>query len=472
MSNRVVCNFPALVALMCFGSVSIASPSPALSDTQFRTNAGASEAGRAAGEFAIRDGSTPGSGEPDGPVGILEITTVPNDAEVWLDGVKMGITPLVLHQWPVGECHLRLLLDEYVTVEQDVRVTEGERTRIHSVLVPDWGSLAIDSEPAGAAVILDEVPTDHTTSCQLDRIRSGKRSIRLSLHGYEDASGEVVVVRGMESRLALRLVQQRASLSVTSAYEDGTPCKGDLSIDGKPHGKTPWVGLVAVGQRDVVVSCAGGNGQGALLTKHGEKASLGIQVVGLPTEKERGRVNGRKPRGTRGAVLRGTASSDGAAGAMEEDHAEGDSLVYSVGGSVELDDRPVRIPVSLSASSGIVLYDGRVMRTHVGMGLDAGLRFRALTWMVPTLGVWWTVESPQNVTLRPGVQWYFGSFPLFVRTAVVAMVHPGRKVGLHAGIGGDIPLWKGGFLEVEAATTVWSARVTPVDLRLGIGHVF
>ena len=49
---------------------------------------------------------------------------------------------------------------------------------------------------------------------------------------------------------------------------------------------------------------------------------------------------------------------------------------------------------------------------------------------------------------------------------------PKPAAGFVAGLGGDIPLWKGGFLGLEMTTSVWSARVVPVEFRLGIGHAF
>lgn len=135
-------------------------------------------------------------------------------------------------------------------------------------------------------------------------------------------------------------------------------------------------------------------------------------------------------------------------------------------------ERVVRVPVTLSFSEGFAHYDGDTYRTNVGMGLDLGLRFRGAKWLVPSLGLWWTLEKPTNVTLRPGIQWYFGSFPMYVRTALTAMVTSPSAAGFVAGLGGDIPLWKNGFLALEMTTTVWSKKVVPVDLRLGIGHAF
>ncbi len=101
---------------------------------------------------------------------------------------------------------------------------------------------------------------------------------------------------------------------------------------------------------------------------------------------------------------------------------------------------------------------------------DAGLRFKALPWLRPDLGVAVGVESPIQFVLAPGIRWHTGVF--YVRTALAAMVAPETAAGFLGALGADIPLGHGWFLPVEAGVTVWSAKVMPVDFRLGVGYVF
>lgn len=136
------------------------------------------------------------------------------------------------------------------------------------------------------------------------------------------------------------------------------------------------------------------------------------------------------------------------------------------------DARTVRVPVSIALSEGVLRYGDETRRTHVGMEVEVGLRFAAVDWLVPSLGIAWTVERPVAVTLRPGLRWYFGSFPMYLRTAAAAMVTPERSWAFLAGIGGDVPLWRNGFLRLEADVAVWSASVVPVDFVVGIGHAW
>jgi len=106
------------------------------------------------------------------------------------------------------------------------------------------------------------------------------------------------------------------------------------------------------------------------------------------------------------------------------------------------------------------------------MEAEIGFRFAGAPWLVPCLGLAWTVESPVNVTIRPGLRWYFGTFPMYVRTAALAMVTPVQAWAFLGGLGGDVPLWEGGFLRMEVDVAVWSMSVIPVDFALGLGHAF
>lgn len=132
--------------------------------------------------------------------------------------------------------------------------------------------------------------------------------------------------------------------------------------------------------------------------------------------------------------------------------------------------KTVRVPLSLAFSEGFLVRDQQ--RTHVGMEAEIGFRFAGALWLEPSLGLAWTVESPVNVTIRPGLRWYFGSFPMYVRTAVAAMVTPVQAWAFLAGLGGEVPLWDGGFLRLEVDWAVWSRSVVSMDFAVGVGHAF
>lgn len=411
--------------------------------------------------------------------GRVEVTSKPSGAEVWLDGVKEGITPLKLDRKPSGTYRMRVQLEEYVAAEQDLVVADGQTVKVHRDLDPDWGTLLVESEPPGAAIVLDDEATGLVTPQRFTRVRPGVHIIRMSLAGHGERAEKGNVVRGQEVRLTARLEPMLGTLVVTSAYGDGTPCEGELTLDGKPAGSTPWRGQVLAVEHRLAVACPGGRGTSAAQVRHNQRTESAVVVSGRAPVDEAAQAAARAAQIERERAAKAERERAAQARQQQAQAAPAEGGAGGASGSVTQvvtapvpGDRRVRVPVTLSAAEGFLRYGGDTRRTHVGMGLDVGLRFRGASWLVPGLGLWWTVESPVAVTLRPGIQWYFGKFPMYVRTALAAMVTPERSVGFHAGLGGDVPLWKGGFLALEATTTVWSARVVPMEFRVGVGHAF
>lgn len=380
--------------------------------------------------------------------GTVKVGSTPRGAEVWLDGEKVGTTPLELPRKPSGTYRLRVQAPDYLADERDLVVADGGVAEHHATLKPNWGTLLVESVPPGAAIVLDEVRTGNVTPHRFDRVRPGVHIVRLALAGHGERSDKANVERGAEAAISVTLDPMLGLLVVTSAYGDGTPCEGDLTLDGRQVGQTPWQGQVLAVAHDVAVRCPGGSGRQVARVQHNARTDAAIQVTGRAPGDE----GSRAPRpGAVGGTVGAGGLSGAASGARE---------------------RAVRVPLSLSVSEGLLRYEGATHRSSVGMGLDLGLRFRGAPWLVPGLGLWWTVESPVTVTLRPGIQWYFGSVPMYVRTALAGMVTPTVAAGFVAGLGADIPLWRHGFLALEATATVWSRTVVPVDFRVGIGHAF
>ena len=379
--------------------------------------------------------------------GTIKVGSTPRGAQVWLDGEEVGTTPLELPRKPSGTYRLRVQAPDYLADERDLVVTDGAVAEHQATLIPDWGMLRVESDPPGASIILDEVRTGHVTPHRFDRVRPGVRIVRLALAGHGERSDKANVERGAEVAIRATLDPMLGLLVVTSAYADGTPCEGDLLLDDRPVGQTPWRGDVLAVAHDVSVRCPGGSGRQVASVGHNARTDAAVQVTG------------RAP-GDQGS----SAPRPGAVGGTRD---RGSGRGATMGGW----EPAVQVPLSMSWSEGFLRYGGETHRTSVGTGLDMGLRFRGAKWIVPGFGVWLTFEN-LVVTLRPGIQWYFGSFPMYVRTALAGMVFPGRASGFIAGLGGDIPLWKGGFLAIEVTATVWSRDVVPVDFRVGIGNAF
>jgi hypothetical protein len=345
-------------------------------------------------------------------VGQTEVTSEPSGAEVWVNEEPVGRTPWIAENKAGGEYSLRIVARNHKVYSGVLQVENGKNLRTNVKLEQNWGSLRIETEPSGAAITLNDLPTGKVTPATIEVVEPGLAVVKLTLEGHGDAVERSTVTNRETARVSVKLSPKLGLLSVTAATDAGSPCEGNLWLDGKNVGQTPWKGMVLAVRHDVLVMCGEETVRKTVTIEHNQKLALT-----LTTQK-----------------------------------------------------RTVKAVLTFSATEGFLSHDGITRRTHVGMEVGLALRFSGAPWIQPGVGLGWTVESLVNVTIRPGIQWYIG--PVFFRTAAAAMVTPVRAWGFVGGFGGNVPLWRGGFMTFEVDATVWSRVVIPLDFRVGVGHAF
>jgi len=116
--------------------------------------------------------------------GNINVVTNPNGADVLLDGIAMGKTPLQLDSLPEGEKILNLTHPYHGKELRTVTVVRGETTKIEVNFRDQVGSLHIFTNPTGAQVVLDGERLDKRTPIELSRIATGKHSLAVSMDRY------------------------------------------------------------------------------------------------------------------------------------------------------------------------------------------------------------------------------------------------------------------------------------------------
>jgi hypothetical protein len=155
---------------------------------------------------SVYGGLTPST--PDAGAGTLQVDSRPGGASVYLDDDYQGTTPsgggsVNIRSLDPGSYALRLEMPDYQTYSDTVVINKNIITDIHAQLVPDspgpqpdtTGQLTIDSEPAGADVLLDN-QYKGITPVYLSDIPVGSHSLLLSLSGYQDYTTTATVVSG------------------------------------------------------------------------------------------------------------------------------------------------------------------------------------------------------------------------------------------------------------------------------------
>lgn len=141
--------------------------------------------------------------------GQISITSTPAGAKVFLGEEEKGVTPLELSELPFGKYVLKLKLDGYKDLQQEVDLTEAAPvSQVPAVLeatipvVP--GILMVESTPPGAHIIIKNRALGVTPK-KFENMNPGKYSITLKMDGFQDHMASVKVVENETATIKAEL---------------------------------------------------------------------------------------------------------------------------------------------------------------------------------------------------------------------------------------------------------------------------
>ena len=136
--------------------------------------------------------------------GLISISSSPNSASVYLDGVYKGVAPITLKKIPIGSHTIKLTKSGYNDVSKTVTVSSGKNSLISESLSEQTGIISLSSSPSGASVYLDG-KYKGTTPLILNGIPIGSHTIKLTKSGYNDVFKTVTVSSGKTSSISKNL---------------------------------------------------------------------------------------------------------------------------------------------------------------------------------------------------------------------------------------------------------------------------
>lgn len=160
----------------------------------------------------------------------LPIITRPAGAQAFLNGHRVGVTPLLKLEVPAtGVQHLELRLKNYQVWEGEIRAGSAPPV---IPLVPLLARLRVRTEPAGGAVFLDGKPVGIAPLEHLSVPMGGSHTLRISRAGYEDWSAALDPARGLPDPIVL--VQARKVQGASQGPVGGSAA-GPAHASGEPE---------------------------------------------------------------------------------------------------------------------------------------------------------------------------------------------------------------------------------------------
>jgi hypothetical protein len=114
----------------------------------------------------------------------LMLNATPVEASVVINGAYRGSTPLILDGIDPGTYTVTFSHFGYRKFSTSVKVESGKMTEVTATLVPETGSIAVNSSPAGARVLLDGVPIG-IAPVTLTNIAVGNHTLSLENEGFK-----------------------------------------------------------------------------------------------------------------------------------------------------------------------------------------------------------------------------------------------------------------------------------------------
>lgn len=126
--------------------------------------------------------------------GRINLSSNPPGAEVTIDGVKAGVTPIEEYRLPRGEYSLMLRQSNYEDHQSMLTVNGKDELQSPEIeMLPDWADVDITTEPPGASIAIGDQLTELITPATVP-IPSGFQELTLKLDGYKSWTTDLDVV--------------------------------------------------------------------------------------------------------------------------------------------------------------------------------------------------------------------------------------------------------------------------------------
>jgi tetratricopeptide (TPR) repeat protein len=205
--------------------------------------------------------------------GSLKILSEPMGAIVYLDGVEKGQTPLSLPKITPGNREIRVSIPEFDTLTQKAEVISNKETEIKFIL---GGVVTLSSVPSDAQVFIDGKQIG-ITPLKTDRLSVGSHQVRFTKEKFMDKTITVLVERGQEKDVSIRLSAQKGSLAISS-----DPFGVDVYLNGEFKGNTPlFVYGLPIGEYSIrLTKTAFDDWNGKVVVKENEVSWLFGKLIG------------------------------------------------------------------------------------------------------------------------------------------------------------------------------------------------
>jgi hypothetical protein len=162
----------------------------------------------------------------------LTVTSIPDGAEVRINGVLSGTTPITIDEVQAGESEVRISKRGYTPYAKTMVFEATKPYQITTELIALPSGLTVISSPEGAAVMIDNQPVGKTPVTVSD-LKEGPHDISASLDGYATKVTTIYLEPDINDSVEFNMVKDSGTLVL-----DTEPAFVQIFVDGQEMATT------------------------------------------------------------------------------------------------------------------------------------------------------------------------------------------------------------------------------------------
>lgn len=221
----------------------------------------------------------------------LIIRATPDDAEIYIDGEKVG-AGFVRKAVSIGVEHRYKVKSENYFPKEGVEIfTKNIEKTLDIDLEPNFGWITVNSDPEGADVYVDGKKVG-VTPYVFEKIKRGNHKVEIKKERFATYVQMVSIQNGEQNTDLENVILEAEDVAYGFLSLYATPDGADITIDGVFKGKTPQTLELVVGKHDVILMRTGYNpSRETVEIEEGETKVINVVLVqsrsiSISTDKE------------------------------------------------------------------------------------------------------------------------------------------------------------------------------------------